>query len=35
VPINDLSREIDIDLHQLIDDKDIPKPYIFKNDIVM
>lgn len=27
VPITDLSRSIEIDIRQLIDDKDIPKPY--------
>lgn len=35
VPITDLSRGIEIDIRQLIDDKDIPKPYQWVNDIVM
>ncbi|TVZ55319.1 putative membrane protein [Lutibacter sp. Hel_I_33_5] len=35
VPITDLSRGIEIDIRQLIDDTDIPKPYQWKNDIVM
>ena len=35
VPITDLSRSIEIDIRQLIDDTDIPEPYIWKNDIVM
>jgi putative membrane protein len=35
VPITDLSRAIEIDIRQLIDDTDIPKPYVWKNDIVM
>ena len=35
VPITDLSRSIEIDIRQLIDDVDIPKPYEWKNDIVM
>lgn len=35
VPITDLSRGIEIDIRQLIDDTDIPKPYEWKNDIVM
>ncbi|WP_353780142.1 bestrophin family ion channel [Winogradskyella sp. 3972H.M.0a.05] len=35
VPITDLSRGIEIDIRQLIDDTDIPEPYTWKNDIVM
>ncbi|WP_299366499.1 bestrophin family protein [Winogradskyella sp.] len=35
VPITDLSRSIEIDIRQLIDDTDIPQPYEWKNDIVM
>ena len=35
VPITDLSRGIEIDIRQLIDDTDIPEPYEWKNDIVM
>lgn len=35
VPITDLSRGIEIDIRQLIDDTDIPQPYKWKNDIVM
>lgn len=35
VPITDLSRGIEIDIRQLIDDTDIPDPYDWKNDIVM
>jgi putative membrane protein len=35
VPITDLSRGIEIDIRQLIDDTDIPAPYVWKNDIVM
>lgn len=35
VPITDLSRGIEIDIRQLIDDSDIPKPYEWINDIVM
>ena len=35
VPITDLSRVIEIDIRQLIDDTDIPEPHIWKNDIVM
>ena len=35
VPITDLSRGIEIDIRELIDDTDIPKPYVWKNDIVM
>ncbi|MGW9685178.1 bestrophin family protein [Flagellimonas sp. 2504JD1-5] len=35
VPITDLSRGIEIDIRQLIDDDNIPAPYEWKNDIVM
>ncbi|AUP78647.1 bestrophin family protein [Flavivirga eckloniae] len=35
VPITDLSRGIEIDIRQLIDDTDIPEPYVWPNDIVM
>lgn len=35
VPITDLSRGIEIDIRQLIDDTNIPEPYVWKNDIVM
>lgn len=35
VPITDLSRGIEIDIRQLIDDQDIPAPYKWKNSIVM
>lgn len=35
VPITDLSRGIEIDIRQLIDDDDIPEPYQWINDIVM
>jgi putative membrane protein len=35
VPITDLSRSIEIDIRQLIDDTDIPEPYVWVNDIVM
>jgi len=35
VPIIDLSRVIEIDIRQLIDDTDIPGPYEWNNDIVM
>ena len=35
VPIKDLSRGIEIDIRQLINDNDIPEPYEWKNDIVM
>ncbi|MGH1387384.1 bestrophin family protein [Kordia sp.] len=35
VPITDMSRGIEIDIRQLIDDTDIPEPYQWKNDIVM
>lgn len=35
VPITDLSRGIEIDIRQLIDDTDIPEPYQWHNDVVM
>ena len=35
VPITDLSRGIEIDIRQLIDDDNIPEPYKWVNDIVM
>ncbi|TNJ42588.1 hypothetical protein KFZ70_01935 [Tamlana fucoidanivorans] len=35
VPITDLSRGIEIDIRQLIDDTNIPKPYTWQNDIIM
>lgn len=35
IPITDMSRGIEIDIRQLIDDTDIPAPYEWKNDIVM
>ena len=35
VPITDMSRGIEIDIRQLIDDHDIPSKYEWKNDIVM
>jgi putative membrane protein len=35
VPITDLSRGIEIDIRQLIDDTNIPEPYKWTNDIVM
>ena len=35
IPITDMSRGIEIDIRQLIDDTDIPKPYEWENDIVM
>ncbi len=35
VPITDLSRGIEIDIRQLIDDTNIPAPYQWQNDIVM
>ncbi len=35
VPITDLSRGIEIDIRQLIDDEDIPEPYKWVNDIVL
>ena len=35
VPITNMSRGIEIDIRQLIDDTDIPKPYKWTNDIVM
>ena len=35
IPITDMSRGIEIDIRQLIDDTDIPEPYVWTNDIVM
>lgn len=35
VPITNMSRGIEIDIRQLIDDTDIPEPYEWKNGIVM
>lgn len=35
VPITNMSRGIEIDIRQLIDDTDIPEPYEWKNDIVL
>ncbi|WP_299276151.1 bestrophin family protein [uncultured Psychroserpens sp.] len=35
VPITNMSRGIEIDIRQLIDDTDIPEPYTWKNDIIM
>jgi putative membrane protein len=35
VPITDLSRGIEIDIRELIDDENIPEPYKWKNGIVM
>lgn len=35
VPITNMSRGIEIDIRQLIDDTDIPEPYVWKNDVVM
>jgi putative membrane protein len=35
IPITDMSRGIEIDIRQLIDDTDIPEPYKWTNDIVM
>ena len=35
VPITDMSRGIEIDIRQLIDDTDIPEPYAWRNDIIM
>ncbi len=35
VPITDMSRGIEIDIRQLIDDDNIPEPYVWKNHIVM
>nr|WP_321245278.1 bestrophin family ion channel [uncultured Psychroserpens sp.] len=35
VPITNMSRGIEIDIRQLIDDTDIPEPYEWTNDIVM
>lgn len=35
VPISNMSRGIEIDIRQLIDDTDIPDPMTWKNDIIM
>lgn len=35
VPITDMSRGIEIDIRQLIDDTNIPEAYVWENDIVM
>ncbi|MEL6811360.1 MAG: bestrophin family ion channel [Bacteroidota bacterium] len=35
VPITNMSRGIEIDIRQLIDDTDIPEPYTWVNDIVL
>ena len=35
VPITDLSRSIEIDIRQLIDDHNLPEPYTWKNDIIL
>ncbi|MCD2259914.1 bestrophin family protein [Psychroserpens luteolus] len=35
VPITNMSRGIEIDIRQLIDDTNIPEPYEWKNDIIM
>ncbi len=35
VPITDLTRGIEIDIRQLIDDDGIPKPYVWDNSIVL
>jgi putative membrane protein len=35
VPITDMSRSIEIDIRQLIDDVDIPSPYLWDNGIVL
>ncbi len=35
VPITDMSRGIEIDIRQLIDDTGIPEPYVWTNHIVM
>jgi len=35
VPITNMSRGIEIDIRELIDDVNIPEPYVWKNDIVM
>lgn len=35
VPITNMSRGIEIDIRQLIDDHGIPEPYTWKNDIIM
>ena len=35
VPISSMARGIEIDIRELIDDTDIPKPYDWKNNIEM
>ncbi len=35
VPITNMSRGIEIDIRQLIDDTNIPEPYEWKNDIIL
>ena len=35
VPITNMTRGIEIDIRQLIDDHDIPEPYVWKNSIVL
>ena len=35
VPITDMSRGIEIDIRELIDDTDIPKPYVWGDNVVM
>ena len=35
VPITNMSRGIEIDIRQLIDDHNIPEPYTWKNNIIM
>jgi len=35
VPITSMTRGIEIDIRQLIDDTDIPPKYEWKNDVVM
>ncbi len=35
VPITNMSRGIEIDIRELIDDVNIPEPYVWKNDIIM
>jgi len=35
IPITNMSRSIEIDIRQLIDDTDIPEPYVWEGDVVM
>jgi len=35
IPITDMSRSIEIDIRELIDDTNIPEPHVWKNDIIM